>query len=69
MSGIVTRVFQEHRDAIYIEDGPIWTCARYSACIDLALALVKADCGHDIAMDIAMKVARELVVFLKRPGG
>jgi transcriptional regulator GlxA family with amidase domain len=47
-------------NAIYIEDGSIWTCAGYSACIDLALALVKADCGHDIAM----KVARELVVFL-----
>lgn len=52
-------------NAIYIEDDPIWTCAGYTACIDLALALVKADCGHDIAM----KVARELVVFLKRPGG
>lgn len=52
-------------NAIHIEDGSIWTCAGYSACIDLALALVKADCGHDIAM----KVARELVVFLKRPGG
>ena len=52
-------------NAIYIEDGAIWTCAGYTACIDLALALVKADCGHEIAM----KVARELVVFLKRPGG
>ena len=52
-------------NAIYIEDNSIWTCAGYTACIDLALALVKADCGHDIAM----KVARELVVFLKRPGG
>lgn len=52
-------------NAIYIEDDPIWTCAGYTACIDLALALVKADCGHDFAM----KVARELVVFLKRPGG
>jgi len=52
-------------NAIYIEDGPIWTCAGYSSCIDLALALVKQDCGHEVAM----KSARELVVFLRRPGG
>ena len=52
-------------NAIYIEDGPIWTCAGYSSCIDLTLALVKQDCGHDVAM----KSARELVVFLRRPGG
>ena len=32
---------------------------------DRALALVEADCGHEVAME----VARELVVFLKRPGG
>ncbi len=53
------------RNAIFIEDGSIWTSAGVSAGIDLALALVKADCGHDIAM----MVARELVVYLKRPGG
>jgi transcriptional regulator GlxA family with amidase domain len=53
------------RDAIFIEDGSVWTCAGVSAGIDLALAFVNADCGHAIAM----KVARELVVFLKRPGG
>lgn len=52
-------------NAIFIEDDGVWTSAGVSAGIDLALALVKADCGHDIAM----KVARELVVFLKRPGG
>ena len=52
-------------NAIYIEDDAVWTCAGVSAGIDLGLALVKEDCGHDIAM----KVARELVVFLKRPGG
>lgn len=53
------------RDAIFIQDGAIWTSAGVSAGIDLALAMVEADCGHDVAM----KVARELVVFLKRPGG
>ena len=53
------------RDAIFVHEGSVWTSAGVSAGIDLALALVEADCGHDIAM----KVARELVVFLKRPGG
>ena len=36
-----------------------------TAGIDLALSLVEGDCGHEVAM----QVARELVVFLKRPGG
>jgi transcriptional regulator GlxA family with amidase domain len=53
------------RDAIFVQQGKMWTSAGVSAGIDLALAMVEADCGRDIAM----KVARELVVFLKRPGG
>lgn len=53
------------RDAIFVQEDSVWTSAGVSAGIDLALALVEADCGRDIAM----KVARELVVFLKRPGG
>ncbi|MDI3283573.1 helix-turn-helix domain-containing protein [Polyangium sp. 15x6] len=53
------------RDAIFVQEGPVWTSAGVTAGIDLSLALVEADCGRDIAM----KVARELVVFLKRPGG
>lgn len=53
------------RDAIFVEQGNMWTSAGVSAGIDLALALVEADCGREIAM----QVARELVVFLKRPGG
>jgi transcriptional regulator GlxA family with amidase domain len=52
-------------DAIFVQDDPIWTSAGVTACIDLSLALVQADCGREIAME----VARELVVFLKRPGG
>jgi len=52
-------------DAIFVRDDPVWTSAGLTACIDLSLALVQDDCGHDIAME----VARELVVFLKRPGG
>jgi transcriptional regulator GlxA family with amidase domain len=53
------------RDAIFVKQQSVWTSAGVSAGIDLALALVEADCGHDVAM----QVARELVVFLKRPGG
>jgi len=52
-------------DAIFIQDGPIWTSAGVSAGIDLSLALVQEDCGRDIAM----QVARQLVIYIKRPGG
>lgn len=52
-------------DAIYLQDGPIWTSAGATAGIDLALALVEEDCGRSIAIG----VARRLVVFLKRSGG
>jgi transcriptional regulator GlxA family with amidase domain len=52
------------REAIFVREDPIWTSAGVTAGIDLALALVQADCGHTIAME----VARELVVYLKRPG-
>ncbi|MGF7188665.1 transcriptional regulator GlxA family with amidase domain [Robbsia andropogonis] len=52
-------------DPIYIRDGEVWTSAGVTAGIDLALAFVEADCGRGLALD----VARELVVFLKRPGG
>ncbi|SDG08373.1 GlxA family transcriptional regulator [Pseudomonas abietaniphila] len=53
------------QDAIFIQQDSVWTSAGVTAGIDLALALVEEDCGRDIAM----KVARELVVFMKRPGG
>ncbi|MBK5009751.1 GlxA family transcriptional regulator [Pseudomonas sp. S60] len=52
-------------DAIFIRNDHIWTCAGVSAALDLSLALVEQDLGHDLALTIA----RELVVFLKRPGG
>jgi transcriptional regulator GlxA family with amidase domain len=52
-------------DPIFIQDGPVWTSAGVTAGIDLALALVEEDSGRALALD----VARELVVFLKRPGG
>ncbi|MBJ3784192.1 GlxA family transcriptional regulator [Devosia sediminis] len=52
-------------DPIFIADGKYWTSAGVTAGIDLALALVEADLGRDLALS----VARQLVVFLKRPGG
>lgn len=52
-------------DPIFIRDGDIWTSAGITAGIDLALALVEADLGREVAL----AVARQLVVFLKRPGG
>ncbi|NBE52509.1 GlxA family transcriptional regulator [Streptomyces boluensis] len=52
-------------DAIFVRDGRIYTSAGVSAGLDLALALVEADEGHELARE----VARDLVVFLQRPGG
>ncbi|MGF6488077.1 GlxA family transcriptional regulator [Pseudomonas frederiksbergensis] len=52
-------------DAIFIQQDAVWTSAGVTAGIDLALALVEADCGREVAL----QVARELVVYLKRPGG
>ncbi|MFC6158575.1 GlxA family transcriptional regulator [Kribbella jiaozuonensis] len=52
-------------DALHITDGRYVTSAGISAGIDLALALVEADHGADVART----VARELVVFMQRPGG
>lgn len=50
---------------IFIQDGPVWTSAGVTAGIDLALALI----GEDLGNKLALEVARNLVVFLKRPGG
>ena len=50
-------------DPIFVRDGSVWTSAGVTAGIDLALALVEEDLGRDVALD----VARYLVVFLKRP--
>jgi len=52
-------------EPIFIQDGAIWTSAGITAGIDLSLALIQDDLGHDLAM----RIARQLVVFLKRPGG
>ena len=52
-------------DRIFVADGPVWTSAGVCAGIDLALALIEADHG----IDLAREIARQLVVYHRRPGG
>ncbi|MFI6312727.1 GlxA family transcriptional regulator [Nocardia fusca] len=52
-------------DPIFIRDGDVWTGAGLTACLDLTLALVAEDFGREPAM----RVARQLVMYLQRPGG
>src|SRR5262245_4193237 len=58
------RVRVEH-DPVWVKDENIYTSAGISAGIDLALAWVEQDCGAALAHE----AARELVLFLRRPGG
>ncbi|WP_394837612.1 GlxA family transcriptional regulator [Pendulispora rubella] len=50
---------------IWTQDGNVYTSAGVSAGMDLALELVEQDYGGEIALQIA----RALVLFLRRPGG
>jgi len=52
-------------NAIFLKDGPFYTSAGATAGIDLSLSLIEEDYGPRVAMT----VARELVVYLKRAGG
>ena len=52
-------------DRIYVRDGAVVTSAGVTAGIDPALALVEEDIGRAAAL----AVARQLVVYLRRPGG
>jgi transcriptional regulator GlxA family with amidase domain len=52
-------------DPIYVRDGEVVTSAGITAGMDLALALVEEDHGPQVALE----VARWLVLFLRRPGG
>lgn len=64
----LARAFPDVRvepDRIHIRDGAIWTSAGITAGIDLALAMIAEDLGEEIATS----VAREMVVYAKRPGG
>lgn len=52
-------------DRIFVQDGMIWSSAGITAGIDLSLALVGADEGEAVAR----RVAQQLVVYHRRPGG
>ncbi len=67
-----TRQFQQRHpqvrlqpDRIYTHDGRLWTSAGISAGIDLALALI----AHDLGEQVSRQVAKQLVVYHRRPGG
>jgi transcriptional regulator GlxA family with amidase domain len=51
-------------EPIFLRDGPVWTSAGVTAGMDLALAMVEADTDREVALTIA----RHLVLFLRRPG-
>ena len=53
------------RDPIFVRDGNVVTSAGITAGIDLALELVEEDAGRELALN----VARWLVMYLRRPGG
>lgn len=50
--------------ALYVEDGPLWTSAGITTGIDMSLALVERDLGSAVATN----VARRLVLYARRPG-
>lgn len=52
-------------DPIFVRSGRVWTGAGISTCMDLALALVAEDHGEELAL----AVARQLVMYLRRQGG
>jgi transcriptional regulator GlxA family with amidase domain len=52
-------------DTIFVREGSLYTSAGVTAGMDLALALVEEDLGREVAL----AAARQLVMFLKRPGG
>ncbi|HEX5996953.1 MAG TPA: DJ-1/PfpI family protein [Jiangellales bacterium] len=67
VSGALARRYPEIEvdpKPIFVRDGPIATSAGVTAGIDLALALVEEDLGREVAL----AVARHLVMFLRRPG-
>ena len=52
-------------EPIFVRDGNIFTSAGVTAGMDLALALVEQDFGSEVAL----RIARAYVMFLRRPGG
>ena len=52
-------------DRIFVRDGNVYTSAGVTTGLDLALGLIEEDHGRALAL----RVARALVAYLKRPGG
>lgn len=52
-------------DKIFVRDGNLFTCGGVTASIDLCLALIAQDWGHELAL----KVAKQLIVYIRRDGG
>lgn len=63
LAGLYPKIKVE-KDPIFVKDGNIYTSAGISTGMDLALAMVEEDYGRDVALS----VARQLVLYLKRPG-
>jgi transcriptional regulator GlxA family with amidase domain len=53
--------------AIFVQQGPIWTSAGFSSAIDLALAMIEADCGRHVAMHIARELVATQRAMRRRP--
>lgn len=52
-------------DRIFVRDGSVFTCGGVAAALDLCLALIAEDHGHALAI----KVAKRLIVYIRRDGG
>lgn len=52
-------------DKIFVRDGRLFTSAGVAAGIDLCLALVAEDWGHELAL----RIAKKLIVYIRRDGG
>ena len=54
-----------YANRLFVKDGPFYTCAGGTAAVDFCLSLIEADFGRNLAL----KLARDLVVHFKRTGG
>lgn len=52
-------------DKIFVRDGKLFTSAGVAAGMDLCLALVTEDWGHEMAL----RIAKRLIVYIRRDGG
>ncbi len=56
--------FDVDANALYVEDGRLWTSAGVTTGIDMSLAIVERDLGPAVAATIA----KRLVLYVRRPG-